>query len=309
MADSDEKSAEAKKKAQERVKDLNETIKDYNTLISQTIPNTQKEWEALNNSIKEVYKTMSDLVADGESKMYDIFKYYADKRTDKLDEQMDLLDRLHNKETEQEDLASKQSELAKVKEQMNLYELDNSANGQAKLKELQEQYNELLKEMNTTIKDNQYEGVKQQMEDEKQAIEDSLKPENINKLINDGLTNGFIKLGNETINLNNAINDMTSNTVIGFQNMIKEANEYNQALTNASATIKNVGLNGLNTNLGYDTGAMTTAINNTKSSNTYTINVPITVEGNLDNVTLNQVESTATKIANTQIQKLIKDMK
>ena len=42
MADSDEKSAEAKKKAQERVKDLNETIKDYNTLISQTIPNTQK---------------------------------------------------------------------------------------------------------------------------------------------------------------------------------------------------------------------------------------------------------------------------
>lgn len=273
MADGDEKSAEAKKKAQERVKDLNEAIKDYNTLIGQTIPATQKEWEALNNSIKNVYETMSNLVADGESKMYDIFKYYADKRTDKLDEQMDLLDRLHSKETEQEDLASKQSELAKIKEQMNLYELDNSANGQAKLKELQEQYDELLKEMNTTIKDNQYEGVKQKMEDEKQAIEDSLKPENINKLINDGLVNGFIKIGNETIQLNDAINDMTSNTTIGFQNIIKEANEYNNALDNTRATLKDIGISSINSNLGYDTSAMTKATTNNNYTNTYNINV------------------------------------
>lgn len=273
MADGDEKSAEAKKKAQERVKDLNEAIKDYNTLIGQTIPATQKEWEALNNSIKSVYETMSDLVTDGESKMYDIFKYYADKRTDKLDEQMDLLDRLHSKETEQEDLASKQSELAKIKEQMNLYELDNSANGQAKLKELQEQYDELLKEMNTTVKDNQYEGVKQKMEDEKQAIEDSLKPENINKLINDGLVNGFIKIGNETIKLNDAVNDMTSNTTIGFQNIIKEANEYNDALKNAQATLKDIGISSINSNLGYDTSAMTKATTNNNYTNTYNINV------------------------------------
>ena len=229
---------------------------------------------------------MSDLVADGESKMYDIFKYYADKRTDKLDEQMDLLDRLHNKETEQEDLASKQSELAKVKEQMNLYELDNSANGQAKLKELQEQYDELLKEMNTTIKDNQYEGVKQQMEDEKQAIEDSLNPENINKLINDGLTNGFIKIGNQTIQLNDAINDMTSNTVIGFQNMIKEANEYNNALKNAQATLKDIGINSINSNLGYDTSAMTKATTNNNYTNTYNINV---VASGLDEQTVSKM--------------------
>lgn len=273
MADGDEKSAEAKKKAQERVKDLNEAIKDYNTLIGQTIPATQKEWEALNNSIKSVYETMSDLVADGESKMYDVFKYYADKRTDKLDEQMDLLDRLHSKETEQEGLASKQSELTKVKEQMNLYELDNSANGQAKLKELQEQYDELLKEMNTTIKDNQYEGVKQKMEDEKQAIEDSLKPENINKLINDGLVNGFIKIGNETIKLNDAVNDMTSNTTIGFQNIIKEANEYNSVLDNTRATLKDIGISSINSNLGYDTSAMTKATTNNNYTNTYNINV------------------------------------
>lgn len=273
MADGDEKSAEAKKKAQERVKDLNEAIKDYNTLIGQTIPATQKEWEALNNSIKSVYETMSNLVADGESKMYDIYKYYADKRTNEIEEQENLVNSLYSKETEQEDLASKQSELAKIKEQMNLYELDNSTNGQAKLKELQEQYDELLKEMNTTIKDNQYEGVKQKMEDEKQAIEDSLKPENINKLINDGLVNGFIKIGNQTIQLNDAINDMTSNTTIGFQNMIKEANEYNNALKNAQATLKDIGISSINSNLGYDTSAMTKATTNNNYTNTYNINV------------------------------------
>lgn len=279
MADSDEESAEAKKKAQERVKDLNETIKDYNTLISQTIPATQKEWEALNNSIKEVYKTMSDLVADGESKMYDIFEYYADKKTEHLEEQLDLLDRLHGKEAQQEELASKQSELAKIKEQMNLYELDNSANGKAKLKVLQDQYDKLLKEMNDTIKDNQYEGVKQQMEDEKQAIEDSLKPENINKLINDGLVNGFIKVGNQTIQLNDAINDMTSNTVVGFQSMIKEANDYNNIIKNVQSTLKDINISSINSNLGYDTSAMTKAINNnitnksTYYSPNYTINV------------------------------------
>lgn len=273
MADGDEKSAEAKKKAQERVKDLNEAIKDYNTLIGQTIPATQKEWESLNNSIKSVYETMSNLVADGESKMYDIYKYYADKRTNEIEEQENLVNSLYSKETEQEDLASKQSELAKIKEQMNLYELDNSTNGQAKLKELQEQYDELLKEMNTTIKDNQYEGVKQKMEDEKQAIEDSLKPENINKLINDGLVNGFIKIGNQTIQLNDAINDMTSNTTIGFQNMIKEANEYNNALKNAQATLKDIGISSINSNLGYDTSAMTKATTNNNYTNTYNINV------------------------------------
>lgn len=273
MADGDEKSAEAKKKAQERVKDLNEAIKDYNTLIGQTIPATQKEWEALNNSIKSVYETMSNLVADGESKMYDIYKYYADKRTNEIEEQENLVNSLYSKETEQEDLASKQSELAKIKEQMNLYELDNSTNGQAKLKELQEQYDELLKEMNTTIKDNQYEGVKQKMEDEKQAIEDSLKPENINKLINDGLVNGFIKIGNQTIQLNDAINDMISNTTIGFQNMIKEANEYNNALKNAQATLKDIGISSINSNLGYDTSAMTKATTNNNYTNTYNINV------------------------------------
>lgn len=273
MADGDEKSAEAKKKAQERVKDLNEAIKDYNTLIGQTIPATQKEWEALNNSIKSVYETMSNLVADGESKMYDIYKYYADKRTNEIEEQENLVNSLYSKETEQEDLASKQSELAKIKEQMNLYELDNSTNGQAKLKELQEQYDELLKEMNTTIKDNQYEGVKQKMEDEKQAIEDSLKPENINKLINDGLTNGFIKIGNQTIQLNDAINDMTSNTTIGFQNIIKEVNEYNSVLDNTRATLKDIGISSINSNLGYDTSAMTKATTNNNYTNTYNINV------------------------------------
>ena len=165
---------------------------------------------------------MSDLVADGESKMYDIFEYYADKKTEHLEEQLDLLDRLHGKEAQQEELASKQSELAKIKEQMNLYELDNSANGKAKLKELQDQYDELLKEMNDAIKDNQYEGIKQQMEDEKQAIEDSLKPENINKLINDGLVNGFIKVGNQTIQLNDAINDIDATDMENIEKHIIE---------------------------------------------------------------------------------------
>ena len=282
MADSDEKSAEAKKKAQERVKDLNEAIEDYNTLISQTIPNTQKEWESLNNSIKEVYKTMSDLVADGENKMYDIFEYYADKKTKKIESQLDLLEEVYNKQKEQEDLAGKQSELAKIKEQMNLYELDSSANGKAKFKELQDQYNELLEEMNDTISETQFNNVKQQMEKEKQTIEDSLKPENINTLINDALTNGFIEVGNETINLNNAINDMVSNTTIGFQNIIKNANEYNDVLKDVMATVKDIGISNINSNLGYDTSAMTTAINNstTNKATYYSPNYTINVDAN-----------------------------
>ena len=47
------------------------------------------------------------------------------------------------------------------------------------------------------------------------------------------------KVGNETINLNNAINDMVSNTVIGFQNIIKEANESSDAIKNAETVVWN----------------------------------------------------------------------
>ena len=73
--------------------------------------------------------------------------------------------------------------------------------------------------------------------------------------------------------LNDAINDMTSNTTIGFQNMIKEANEYNNALKNAQATLKDIGISSINSNLGYDTSAMTKATTNNNYTNTYNINV------------------------------------
>ena len=145
---------------------------------------------------------------------------------------------------------------------MDLYENAQDSVGRAKYEELKKQYDDLLKELNTTIRDNQKDSILDSLEAQKENVEkeyeEFLKPKNINKIISDAMKDGYIKLGDEVLDLNNATTQYLAETTKGTQNLINANNELLNSYLSIMEIAKdlpklnaNVGNMGMNMNTVY----------------------------------------------------------
>lgn len=249
-------SGTAKENAIAEVEKVEEYIERFLELTNNLVPSLENDIDDLNSSIRELYQTQVDLVADMEKEIYDVVEYYANKKKEAklsaIEEQIDALEKLYDLEDREDDLAEKQNNLADIKNQMDLYENAQDSTGKAKYQELKAEYDELLKELNTTIRDNQKESIVDSLEAQKEDIEkqyeDALSPENVNKIISDAMKNGYIQLGDEVLDLNSATTQYLAETTVGTQNLISA----NTELLNSYLSVKDIlkDISTLNANLG-----------------------------------------------------------
>lgn len=249
-------SGTAKENAIAEVEKVEEYIERFLELTNNLVPSLENDIDDLNSSIRELYQTQVDLVADMEKEIYDVVEYYENKKKEAklsaIEEQIDALEKLYDLEDREDDLAEKQNNLADIKNQMDLYENAQDSTGKAKYQELKAEYDELLKELNTTIRDNQKESIVDSLEAQKEDIEkqyeDALSPENVNKIISDAMKNGYIQLGDEVLDLNSATTQYLAETTVGTQNLISA----NTELLNSYLSVKDIlkDISTLNANLG-----------------------------------------------------------
>lgn len=321
MKDSSEAEAEAKKKAQENVKKLADATEKYAQLCYTTIPDIDNQYSELSNTIKEVYKTMSEGIESAEQSIANVIEHYAEKNAENMkkpyEETRESIKKLREEESKDEDMADKRAKLAELKSQINMYELDGTASGKKKLKELQKEYEDLMKEMNTTIKDNQFEAYDAMLESKidniDKELEDYLKPENINKVIDNALRTGMINVMGTVYDLNDATAGYLSDTTTGFQTTASAIKEMNDELANAKALMGD--LNTINSQLGYNRNLVGTdpkAVSTTNNQNQKLNFAPVyniqVASADLTDADIEKLRAVMQDVSREQVNELYKTM-
>lgn len=292
-------SGDAKESAKEQVKALVEQLKRYDELVNKLIPAQEDEWQSLNNTIKEVYKTQAKLVADQEKQIYDTIKYFAERATEakkkEIDKQIELLNKSYDDENKDENLNKQRQKVTELMNEMAKYENSVDAKGKARYQQLVEEYEAQQSELNNIIKESQKEFMLSSMEKEKEKLDEELEnllsPANMNKLIADALNSGMVEIGGEVVDLQKAMTSMLTETTIGTQTLIQTNNEWIASLKEAISLYSNI--SGINSNIGLNTSI--NGLNGARGVDSRTFNINVSVPEVAGGVTGDDVSKAITK--------------
>ena len=293
-------SGDAKSNAIEQVKALEEAMKSYDELINKTIPSQEQEWESLNATIKEVYKTQADLVASMEKEISDVIEYELNKRYDKKKEALNKEKELYNKEYEEanfeEEMNTERNKLADIQAEIDKVKNDTSRAGQLRLKQLMEEYEEQQKVINDKIKEQQNQAINDRFDQEEELLdkelEDMTSSENLSKLVAEAISSGMVKIGNETINVQNSMNEMLKETEVGFTNVSIQQSEWINNLEQIKSLYSDI--NSIMNNAGISSLATYSVGEVSRSRSVNGINITtggVTIQGNADSTTLSEIQN------------------
>lgn len=289
-------SGDAKEKAIEQVKELEATMKSYDELVNKTIPSQEQEWESLNNTIKDVYKTQAELIADMEKNISETIEYELKKRYDAKKEALNKEKELYNKEYEEanfeEEMNTERNKLAEIQAEIDKVKNDTSRAGQLRLKQLLEEYEDQQKVINDKIKEQQNQAINDRFDEEEalldKELEDMTSTENLSQMVAEAISTGMIKIGEETINVQNSMNDMLKETEIGFANVALQQSEWLSNLEQIKTLYSSI--NSIMSNAGM---TIPTYDNISRSRSIGDISITtggITITGNADSSTLGSIQ-------------------
>lgn len=254
----------------EDLEKINDLIKEYNDLIRDTIPNAQKEYEDLNNTIQDVYNSQLDVVKDIEDKITDVIKDQIDKRKDLIQKQYDKEIELLNKRKDEynnnkntndyyKNLEEAQSEIDKIQAKINRLSFDNSLSSKSKisdlmddLKDAQDKYNDLVNDRQDDLINNMYDDeidrLQKEQEDKIQELEDKWSDSKIAELVANALgTQQFIDIDGNVHNLQDTLlsfaeesgdalgilgDKIKSELVLNLQDALEYAKDYSNIFDN-----------------------------------------------------------------------------
>ena len=213
-------SGDAKKAKIEEVKALKELVDAYEKLINETLPNTQQEYLELNNTIKDAQREQLEFIADLQSQITDAITEELEKRYDAvrkaLEEEKELYEKQHEDEQWEDDFKKEQEKLAEIQAQIDALSRDFSEAGRLKLEQLMKEYKEQQEVIDQMLNDkNHQEGsdrFDEALEELDKELEDALSAENLAEMVNQALTNGFIKLDGEIIKTETLLTNMLENS-------------------------------------------------------------------------------------------------
>lgn len=289
-------SGDAKEKAIEQVKELEEVMKSYDELVNKTIPSQEQEWESLNNTIKDVYKTQAELIADMEKNISETIEYELKKRYDAKKEALNKEKELYNKEYEEanfeEEMNTERNKLAEIQAEIDKVKNDTSRAGQLRLKQLLEEYEEQQKVINDKIKEQQNQAINDRFDEEEalldKELEDMTSTENLSQMVAEAISTGMIKIGEETINVQNSMNDMLKETEVGFANVALQQSEWLSNLEQIKTLYSSI--NSIMSNAGMTIPSYDN-ISRSRSIGDISITTGgITITGNADSSTLGSIQ-------------------
>lgn len=323
----DENSKKAKEDSIKSLKDLKSKMDDYNSSITKDLEEQKTTWLELQNQIKETYKTMEKMVTDGESKVTDVIKSEIDKRKEKekeaVEEELKQIDKVKEALQDQWDTDDYEDQLQEAQDKVMEYEekiREAIKNGDMNsLTDLKKEQQDALKELNDTVKQHERDMINDEMDDQSDALnkkseeidkkyEEMEKSENLTKMVTEALQTGFFKINDEVISLSSAMSDFVKESTVGIGTINQTTRELNQTLADTLAMLNQLGgYNGLTNllpNVPYQMLANNTGTidRNTvftdSGNNTRSISIKLGdmyVNGNLDNVTLEDVNNTISK--------------
>lgn len=323
----DENSKKAKENAKTNLTDLQKKMNDYNSTITKDLEEQKTTWLELQNQIKETYKTMEKMVTDGESKVTDVIKSEIDKRKEKekeaVEEELKQIDKVKEALQDQWDTDDYEDQLQEAQDKVMEYEekiREAIKNGDMNsLTDLKKEQQDALKELNDTVKQHERDMINDEIDDQSDALnkkseeidkkyEEMEKSENLTKMVTEALQTGFFKINDEVISLSSAMSDFVKESTIGIGTINQTTRELNQTLADTLAMLNQLGgYNGLTNllpNVPYQMLANSagTIDRNTvftdSGNNTRSISIKLGdmyVNGNLDNVTLEDVNNTISK--------------
>ena len=303
-------SGDAKEKAIEQVKELEEAMKSYDELVNKTIPSQEQEWESLNNTIKDVYKTQAELIADMEKNISETIEYELKKRYDAKKEALNKEKELYNKEYEEanfeEEMNTERNKLAEIQAEIDKVKNDTSRAGQLRLKQLLEEYEDQQKVINDKIKEQQNQAINDRFDEEEalldKELEDMTSTENLSQMVAEAISTGMIKIGEETINVQNSMNDMLKETEVGFANVALQQSEWLSNLEQIKTLYSSI--NSIMSNAGM---TIPSYDNISRSRNIGDISITtggITITGNADSSTLGSIQD----MLDAQVKEIYKNI-
>lgn len=236
--------------------ELIELINQYTTVIMDTLPQLELEWEQYATSIKDAQKDIAQTITDVQKQISSAIEEEYNKRYNKLKESLQKEKDLYNAQYEQEDwdnkLAQENRKLDEIKQQMSDLSRDTSLAGQLKLQQLREEYEAQQKVIDDMIRDKEKENgnnrFDEEMEKLDQELEDVLDPQNIADLVNKALVDGFVTIGNEVIELDTLMSgwlDSTGDGLYAIGDILKS--ELIDNLVVAQGLLSQMGLIDINT--------------------------------------------------------------
>lgn len=254
----------------EDLEKINDLIEEYNDLIRDTIPNAEKEYADLNNTIQDVYDSQLDVVKDVEDKITEVIKDQIDKRKELIQKQYDKEIELLNKRKDEynnnkntndyyKNLEEAQSEIDKIQAKINRLSFDNSLSSKSKisdlmddLKDAQDKYNDLVNDRQDDLINNMYDDeidrLQKEQEDKIQELEDKWSDSKIAEVVANALGSGtFIDIDGNIHNLQDTLlsfaeesgdalgilgDKIKSELVLNLQDALEYAKDYSNIFDN-----------------------------------------------------------------------------
>lgn len=219
----------------EEFKRMEEAAEGYLDLLTNKIPDankeiaeSKKEIEALNKEIQDAYKDQLKEAQSLQEKIRDMYKKELEERLkeidketkakiDSLKKQQDAYNDSRKEAKYQDDYEEQQDVISDLEKQIAIAERDTSLSGQKKLKDLQKQLKEEQKKLQDLVQDHvddqvndMYDKESDRLQEEadklKEELEKKYSDENLVDLINQAISSGkFVGLDGEVKKLQDAI--------------------------------------------------------------------------------------------------------
>ena len=227
-----------------------------------------------------------------------------------LKEEQDLYNKQYKEDDYQAELDEERNKLLNIQAEIDKLQFDGSRKGKQRLQELLLEYEKQQKVINDKIRQNQNQATNDRFEQEMELLDKELKnkedaydksievldkkleeylnPQNLTKLVGEAMKTGFVDVLGETVNLNDAMKQMFTETSVGIASLNLQYDEWLDKIN----SIKNAmyDMNGYMTGAGFEK-IISLADINKGDSKPFTIDMGgIIINGNVNDDTLSDLD-------------------
>jgi DNA repair exonuclease SbcCD ATPase subunit len=264
------------------------------------------------DATEKIEEELTDIIKKECEKRKDEIEKYTDERIKLLQKEKDAYNEMRDEQEYDKSIREQTNEIAELQKQIDIARKDQSLSGQKKLQELIKEMEEAQKKLQETTQDkidedynNNIDKEIEHLEDEEEKLisilDEKFSDENIAKMIQQGLTSGFIELNGEIMSIQELLTKSVDESAQAYSvmaNVIK-----NELITNLNVALSTMeDLSKVYSSLGIENfgsalnaNASSLSIPNlggSKTENKITVgDTNITIQGSIDNATLEEIEA------------------
>lgn len=246
------------------------SLKNTTTEVNEEIKSIYKEKL---DTVADVESQISELIKKNAEERIDAEKKALEKSIENdrkrieskkkaLQAEADLYNKQYSEDNYESELNEERNKLLQLQSEIDKLQFANDRKSQQRLSELLSQYESQQKLINDKIAEHQNQAINDRFEQEQELIdkeleakenaydnaieeldkklENFLSPQNLTNLVSSAMKSGFVDVLGETVNLNEAMNDMFADTEVGIANLNIQYNDWLTNLNSIKDTIVDI---------------------------------------------------------------------